>query len=62
MRQACAFIKRSSRFDVLGLLVVWICIDMESIERFDANVDIFREAMNSPKTLSERSAALGFKR
>ena len=36
---------------MLGLLVIWICIDLESIEGFDANVDVFGKAVNHPKTL-----------
>jgi hypothetical protein len=41
--------------------VIWICIDLESIEGFDPNVDVFGKAMDHPKTLRERSTALELK-
>jgi hypothetical protein len=42
--------------------VIWIGIHLESIEGFDANVDVFRESLNDPKPLGKRSAALELKR
>ena len=56
------FIKDSSGLDVRGPLVIWIGIDLQSVEGFDANVDVFRESLNDPKTLGKRSAALELKR
>ena len=47
---------------MLWLLVVWIRIDLESIEGFDANVDVFGKAMNDSKAFGKRSAALELKR
>jgi hypothetical protein len=52
------FIKLSSRLDVLGLLVIWIDIDLESIEGLDTNVDVFGKAMDDSKTFRKRRAAL----
>ena len=45
-----------------GPLVIWIGIDLQSVEGFDAIVDVFRESLNDPKTLGKRSAALELKR
>jgi hypothetical protein len=47
---------------VLGLVVIWICIDLKSIEGLDANVDVLGKAMDDPKALGKRSAALKLKR
>ena len=45
-----------------GPLVIWIGIDLQSVEGFNTNVDVFRESLNDPKTLGKRSAALERKR
>jgi hypothetical protein len=51
-------VEREATYDVLGLLVIWICINLESIERFDADVDVFGKTLDDTKALGKRSAAL----
>jgi hypothetical protein len=35
---------------MLGLLVIWISIDRQSVEGFDMNVYVFGKAMNNWKS------------
>src|SRR3954449_6588092 len=55
-------VKNSPRFDVLRLLMIGICIDLQFVKRFNANIDVFGKAMDDSETFRKRSAALELKR
>jgi hypothetical protein len=51
------FTKQSLRLDVVGLLVIWICIDLQRIEGFDANVSTSStKRWMTPKPWKRRAA------